>query len=385
MSLLCVGIDHKYVKACLCDQVSGQWRLIAWLNEQAPVAMTDDLQIEVEPTVVTSKVRWAAATLGRFLDHDLLLNLPPQSADGQRSAPYSVERVLLTVSPLAPSRVWVMALTPLWLSLLEDLIQSVEAHLVGVTICDHRMNSLLCSRDLALAAPDLIVVCGGYDIDGSTPPTLGLMAQVLGDSLHEHGPVPVIYAGSAQGSREFAHVLQTQIANLELTVVENIVPQPDLFRGDSLHATLLEFCYRTSQNSLGEEIRNWSPSGSDWGSHSVNFLRVLQLWQAQFQPGSPVHGVHYSGDNRVHVLLNGSGPDSVQTAHGSSVYQPDAVSQWPEPLVVSGIIAFQSDSQLGCVNDPRGFMPLLAPMFDIHPEAAWSILTQELLVPATPV
>ncbi len=374
---LCVGIDHAYVRACLCDRVAGQWRLIAWLNEQAPVVSADDLHIEVEPSLVTSRIRWAAATLGRFLEHDLL----PDPDQTQHATAYTVERTLLTVTPLPPRRIWVMALTPLWLSVLEDLIQSVEAHLIGVTIWDHRMNSLVCSRDLALACPDLIVVCGGYDMARIPLRSLGTMAQALADNMNEHGLLPVVYAGSREVSREFADILRTRVPNLDLTVVANLVPQPDFIQGDPLHTALHEFCIRTAQNAVtATDSRAWLAPGAGWGSHSVHFMRMLQLWQARYRSALPVHGIHYSGGNRIHVLLDGAG--SVQIAHTHGLYQPDAVQSWPQPMVVSGQATFQGQADPNCVYDPRGFMPLLAPMYDIDPTAVGSILAQDLLTPA---
>ncbi len=384
-ALLCVGIDHRYVKACLCDQVAGQWRLVAWLNEQAPAPSTSDLQIDVEPTLVTSRVHWAASTLGRFLDHDLLQALSPASRD-RSPAVYAVEQVLLTVSPLPPRRVWVMALTPLWLSVLEDLIQSLEAHLVGVTLCDHRLNALVCSRDLALAAPDLVIVCGGYDISATVRQTLDWAAQVLADSLNESGPVPVIYAGSRQASASFAQILQTQVTGVELTVVDNVVPRPEYIQGDPLHAALHEFCIRTAHSAISDEdVQTWLAPSTGWGSHSMNFIRVLQLWQSCSRPGQRVHGVYHAGGNRLHVLLDDTGAGSIQTAHASGAHQPDAVNQWPAPVIVSGRLGFHITLHADCVYDPRGFMPLLAPMHDLVPEAIEPILDQDLLVPATVV
>ncbi len=196
------------------------------------------------------------------------------------------------------------------------------------------------------------------------------MARILADSLNECGPLPVIYAGSQLAAASFAQTLQTQVASLELTVVDNIVPQPDYIQGDSLHAALQEFCTRTSQSAVrDEDVQAWLPPSAGWGSHSTNFIRVLQLWQARNKPGRPVHGVYHSGGNRVHVLLDDTGSGAVQTAHASGAHQPDAVNLWPAPVVVSGRMGFHASPQHDCVYDPRGFMPLLAPLYDIAPEA----------------
>lgn len=379
--LLCVGMDDVYVKACLCDRVAGQWRLISWLDEQTPWADRSELRIDAGQDRLTSKIRWAADVLGQFLGCDLGSALPTSESDQADAArtDYVLDQVLLTVNPLPPLRVWAWLLTPLPLPAVEDALHASESYLAGVSLLDPHAPPWRLRQDLALGHPDLLLICGGYDAETGLVPDLAPIARLLGACLEQmDASLPVMYAGSDRYAQAFAEALQQSGRNDHLIAVRNVAPHPAYVQGEPLRAALREHDRRRMQAAWTEnETRTWWRGSVPPRTQGENFVCSLRVWQGQCRPDVPVHGLLRSGTGDLHALLPAQAEDPIALYRGT-VNGPLPLD-WPPVHLISGGADPTAAGAAEAVRDPHGFMPLIAPLFDVNPEAAWSVLSRDLL------
>lgn len=379
--ILCVGMDDVYVKACLCDRVAGQWRLISWLDEQTPWADRSELRIDVGQGRLTPKIRWAADALSQFLGCDLWSALPLADADRADATrtDYALEQVLLTVNLLPPLRVWAWLPTPLHLPAVEDALHASESYLAGVSLFDPHASPWRLRQDLALSHPDLLLICGGYDADTGLVPDLAPVARLLGACLEQmDASLTVMYAGSDRFAQAFAETLPQSGRSDPLIAVRNVAPHPAYVQGEPLRSALRAHGQRRVQAALTEdETRMWWRGSVAPRTQGENFVRSLRVWQGQCRPAVPVHGLLRSGTGDLHALLPAQEEDPVALYRGTA--NGPLPLDWPPVHLISGWADPTAEGAAEAVREPHGFMPLIAPLFDVNPEAAWSILSRDLL------
>ena len=377
--ILCVGIDDGHVKACLCDQVSGNWRLVTWLAEQTPLADRATFERTLEGDSVTASVHWTLNTLSQFMGCNLQHALLPR--DETRGAEYQLEELLLTASARPPLRVWVMALTPLWVPRLEEVVHSLSAHVVGVTLLKEDMPAWRLRQELHSGRPDLLLICGGHDgaskMGHGIRSAIPLLAECL--ALYESS-LQIIYAGQSEFGPEFQEAVRAA-GMFDALLIPNIFPRPEYFRFNPLQDALKDIRGRREFQGIGKIAgRAWGLEAGDVKSVAESFTGGLRVWQGREQPGADLHGILESAGRRLHVLLPADVQKPTKIWHGMGPEPPDQLKDWPPVGLASGLGLSNFSGVEIPECDPKGFLPLIAPLFARDPAAAWSILTKDLLM-----
>ena len=269
--ILCVGIDDGHVKACLCDQVSGAWRLVNWLVEQTPLAERAQFEAEADRETVVPSIQWALNTLGQFMGCDLQhALLPQQQAHESSSAAYQLDRVLLTASASPPLTVWVMTLTPLWLPRLEEIVHSQRAHVIGVTLLQGNLPAWRLRQELLSGQPDLLLICGGYDGEPEKrqdrSSTVSLLTECL--ALYE-SPLQIVFAGQSEFAPELLEGIRAG-GRFEPVAIPNISPHPEYFRFGPLQEVLAALQSAREVQGIGMD------AAQTWGLEEVGLLSISE-------------------------------------------------------------------------------------------------------------
>ncbi len=380
--ILCVGIDDGHVKACLCDQVSGSWRLVNWLVEQIPPAERAEAAVETERGTVVSSVQWVLNTLSQFTGCDLQSALLPQpQASASDSAAYRLDKVWLTASVNPPLTVWIMTLTPLWLPQLEEIVHGQSAHVVGVTLLQGDLPAWRLRQELLSGRPDLLLICGGYESEpepgqGRSSP-VSVLTECL--ALYEN-PLQIVFAGQSAGAAELLAGIRAA-GRFEPVAIPNIAPHPAYFRFRPLQEALAALQHEREVRRLGmDAARTWGAAEIGLLSVSESFTRALRVWQSRRHPAAELHGVLASAHRRLHVLLPAAADQPAAVWHGVGPGVPEQLKHWPPVGLASGLGPAGFPRQEMPVCEPRGFLPLITPLLATDPAAGWSVLTRDLLV-----
>ncbi len=380
--ILCVGIDDGHVKACLCDQVSGSWRLVNWLVEQTPLAERARFEAAAGRETVAPSIQWALNTLGQFMGCDLQhALLPPRPVPASDSAAYQLGRVLLTASASPPLTVWVMTLTPLWLSKLEEVVHSQPAHVVGVTLLQGNLPAWRLRQELLSGQPDLLLICGGHDGEPEKgqgrSSTVSLLTECL--ALYE-SPLQIVFAGQSEFAPELLEGIRAG-GRFAPVAIPNISPHPEYFRFGPLQEVLATLHRARESQRIGTgAAQAWGLEDIGLLSVSESFTRALRVWQSRRHPDAELHGVLESAHRRLHVRLPAATHQPAAVWHGVGPELPDQLQDWPPVGLASGLGPASFPRGEVPVCEPKGFLPLIAPLFAMDPAAGWSILTQDLLV-----
>ncbi len=377
--ILCVGLDDGHVKACLCDQVSGAWRLVNWLVEQTPQAEQALCEAEAAGATVLPGMQWVLNTLGQFMGCDLQHAWLP--ARESHAATYRLDSVLLTASVRPPLKVWVITRTPLWLPQLEAAVHSQPAHVIGVTLLQGELPAWRLRQELRSGQPDLLLVCGGYEEEPEPAQGRNSTVSVLTECLALYqSPLQIVFAGQSALAPEFRAGIRVA-GRFDPVAIPNIAPHPAYFRFGPLQEMLAAVHRAREVRGIGRRaMEAWGPGKFDLLSVSESFTRALRVWQGRRHPDTALHGVLESAHRRLHVLLPAAAHQPATVWHGMGSVLPAQLQDWPPVRLASGLgPASFPDSEMP-VCEPRGFLPLIAPLFATDPAAAWSILTQDLLV-----
>lgn len=380
--ILCIGIDDSHVKACLCQQVSGDWRLASWLEEQTPLLDRAQFLTQGERRTVSSHVLWAMETLGHFLGCDLQRALlPALRAKESHAAQFKLDRILVTASLSAPLKVWVLALTSLALDDLKAAIHGQGAHVIGVTLLGESLPAWRLRMEITKAQPDLLLICGGYD--GGFEHRIGsdFLIPLLHECLESYeSPLQVIYAGRSEIAEDFQATLSA-VGRIKPISIPNISPHPEYFRFGPLQEALAAWQEERDLQDFNELATHaWGLEETGMPTMAESFTGGLRVWQGHSRPRERLHGVLQSAGRRLHVLLPANTDDSALIWHALGEELPDQLKDWPPVGLASGLSPSSFSGKEMPILDPNGFLPLIAPLFAMEPEAAWSVLTQDLLV-----
>lgn len=374
-TLLAVGIDGTYARACLLEDILGSYRLAAWLTlpRQGARHLGDE---------VAALCRQLGSRLGRRLWDDAHQRPLLTSADPTRYPP--VAQLTVTLSPRPPLRVWVVALSAGY---------SLEAALLAVTAAPAEVighTLLTVDGDLgALAAtlramrPDALLLVGGYDQAKATaqPALTALVGVVVGAlaRLPARARPSVIYAGN-QGAA--THV-QTQFAQAggAFTAVPNVMPAPNQLRQDAAAAALDALYWQRCRQLDGfATLKQWHTSPAAVTSLEASFARLVQTWLALHQLRD-LHGIYTGGPRRLHVWANEASPD-VTVLYADAQTPVRLPAGWPVAGLLSGVwsakIALPAGVQWW---DRSGLAPLVASLAPVAPAAAVQTLRHDLLLP----
>lgn len=373
-TLMAMSIDNRFARACLLENISGVYRLAAWLT--LPNAGETHLGNRV-----ANLCRQLGNRLGRRLwderNHFPLLT----SIDPTRHPPLA--QLTFTVNPRPPLRLWIVGLTRTY-SIEAGRLATIgsAAQVIGHSYLTVDMNVEQLSQTLLQHAPDVVVVVGGYDtkpLESHRP--LHILSRLVAGAIRR---IPrrkrpaVFYAGNHWAAPEVEmHLSETDTF---VATVPNVMPTAALVRQDTLTRSLDDYYWQLCQRVDGFSLlERWHTSHVAMTTIETNFVRLVQTWMALHNQAE-LYGL-YCGERWLHVWASESqqevalvytDPDPAHT------YLPG----WPAPGLISGAWPEQVTLPPSVRwLDRSGLAPVVAALAPVAPESTYQALNQDLLLP----
>jgi hypothetical protein len=373
-TLMALSLDSRFGRACLLENISGVYRLAAWITlpRQGEHHLGDQ---------VAAVCRSLGNRLGRRLwderNHFPLLT----SIDPTRYPPLA--QLAITINPRPPLRVWLAGVTPTFsLEAARLAAMSSSAQVIGQSYLSVEMTVEQLAQLFVQQRPDVVVVVGGYDTQElSTHRSLHLLSALIAGAVQRvprRSRPALFYAGNHWASPEVETILHG--ADSSLTVVPNVMPDAALVRQDLIAGALADYywqlCRRTDGFSL---LERWHTSPAAMTTIEANFVRLVQTWMA-LHNRAELYGL-LCGDRWLHVWANEaqeevavlySDPDPNQVTLPGWPALGLVSGAWPDPVPLPSTVRWL---------DRSGFGPVVATLGPISPSATYQVLSQDLLLP----
>ncbi|MEZ4635707.1 MAG: glutamate mutase L [Caldilineaceae bacterium] len=195
-AILALGMDVQQVSALLLEPVDGAHRVVG--RHALPIRVSDG---ETFPPL--ERLAQVCRQLGRRLGRPLWLpsGEGPAMSDADPALGLALAHVVAVADPLPPLRVLVAGLsTGESLAAAQEALASAPCDVVALCRPGAYDDVAGLRDDIANAAPDAIVVCGGYDVPGGAArgPALALselVAQAV-RLLRVERPPLMVFAGN---------------------------------------------------------------------------------------------------------------------------------------------------------------------------------------------
>ena len=374
-SLLALSVEPTWTRACLLENISGQYRLAGWLSMQR----TPELEMTQQ---LASTCRRLGARLGRqFWDE---ANDAPllQSDDPMRLPPF--EQVAVVASPRPPVRVWLAGLSDgISLAVARQALISSPAQLVGSTCLTVDANSGQLALELGEAQPEALVIVGGYDDPApDAQHSLLWLCKIVGQALARMAPPQrptIFYAGNRWASVAAESLLRAGEGPVQMQVLNNLQPVPGVMRQAELAVALGYFYWRLCEWVPGfTTIRRWVTSPGQMTNLETSFAQLTQAW-LNYQQLIDLHAL-YCGENEwLHVWAT-QAQNGVQMRFVQPKTRPPELNDWPPLQLVSGDWPLQLWAPPATYWwDHNGLAPLLAGIGQVAPLAMLQVLSLDLL------
>jgi hypothetical protein len=373
-TLMALSIDNRFGRACLLENISGVYRLAAWITmaHQGQRHLGDQ---------VANLCRQLGSRLGRRLWDERNQFPLLTSVDPTRHPPLA--QLAITISPRPPLRVWVVGLTPTYsveagrLATMGSVAQVIGQSYLTV---DTTVEQL--SHTLRQQTPDVVVVVGGYDTQSvATHRPLHILSSLVAGALQRiprRSRPALLYAGNQWAAPEVEVILYGTDRLVDL--VPNVMPSAALVRQDALARALDDhywlLCRRLDGFSL---LERWHTSPVDMTTIEANFVRLVQMWMALHNLAE-LYGL-YCGERWLHVWASEAQPE-VAIAYSdpdpAQVFLPGwpalglASGAWPDAVALPPSVRWW---------DRSGLAPVVAALGPVSPAATYQALSQDLLLP----
>jgi hypothetical protein len=373
-TLMALSIDNRFGRACLLENISGVYRLAAWIT------MANQGQRHLGDQVA-NLCRQLGSRLGRRLwdernQFPLLTSIDPTRHP-------ALAQLALTISPRPPLRIWVVGLTPTYsveagrLATLGSGVQVIgQSYLTVDTTVEQLSHTLLQQR------PDVVVVVGGYDTQSlATHRPLHILSSLVAGALQRmprRSRPALFYAGNQWAAPEVEVILDGTETLVDL--VPNVMPSAALVRQDALARALDDhywlLCRRLDGFSL---LERWHTSPVDMTTIEANFVRLVQMWMALHNLAE-LYGL-YCGERWLHVWTSEAQQEVAVTyseADLAKAFLPGwpalglASGAWPDPVALPPSVRWW---------DRSGLAPVVAALGPVAPAATYQALSQDLLLP----
>lgn len=372
-TLLAMGIDSRYGRACLLENIGGVYRLAAWLTlpRQGERHLSDQ---------VANLCRQLGSRLGRRLwdeqNHMPLLS----SSDPTRYPPLA--QLVLTLSPRPPLRVWLAGLTPTYsVEAARLAVMGSAAQVVGQSHLTVETNVEQLSQDLLQQRPDVVVLVGGYDTQSTeTHRPLHRLSALLAGALQRvprRNRPALFYAGNHWATTEVQLILQG--ADAIVAPIANVMPNATLVRQDALAHALDEYHWRLCRRIDGfQTLERWHTSPAPMTTIEDNFVRLAQTWMALHN--QPELYALYCGERWLHVWATES-----QAEVALAYSDPDAGQLAPPGWPALGLVSGPWTERFPLPPSVRwwdrsGFAPIVGALGPVAPAAIYQALSQDLLL-----
>ena len=373
-TLLALGIDGHYGRACLLENIRGVYRLAAWLT----IPRQGERHLGNQ---VASICRQLGSRLGRRL-WDEQNHMPLLSSDDPTRYP-PLAQLVMALSPRPALRVWLAGLTPNYsieaarLAVLSSAAQVVgQSHLTVDTNVEQLSQSLLEQR------PDVVILLGGYDTQSAPAHRpLHLLSTLVAGALQRiprRSRPALFYAGNHWAAGEVQAILHS--ADAIVAAVPNVMPNPTLVRQDALAHALDEYYWRLCRRLDGFSLlERWHTSPAPMTTLEDNFIRLTQTWMALHNQAE-LYAL-YCGERWMHVWATEAQAE-VAVAYSDPDSGQFSPPGWPPLGLVSGLWPDRSPLPASVRWwDRSGFAPIVAALGPVAPAAIYQTLSQDLLLP----
>lgn len=372
--LLALSAEVAGTRACFIEPVDGRHRLVGWLNLARSSEVTLPLQL-------AETCRRLGQRLGCALwDEDL--NMPfMRSINPVRFPP--VQGVSTTISARGPLRVFLAVLSsPLSGVAARAAVAAAPCAVAGEVAYDTSLDVGQVATLLTNAQPDVLVIAGGFD--RAAPETTAavytlcrMMAQALARVPRSVRPI-VLFAGSAAAAPGVNQVVKAIDASLNVEIVDNVLPEPEVMRRAALARALTYHFWRLTQRIIGfRDMARWATSPGQIVTVESAFAQMMQAW-AWHRELPWVHGLYCAPAWWLHVWtgMSRQGAQLLYTEPGS---RPAALNEWPPLALVCGDWPTQEWVQPARAWwDRRALGPVIAALGQIAPHAMMDVLEHDI-------
>ena len=303
------------------------------------------------------------------------------SEDNVRRPPLA--HVAIAASPRPRVRIWLAGLSSSQsIDSLRTALVSSPAEVAGTTLFRADLDTAELTDLLTDAAPDMVVIAGGYDNpDSDTHAPLLELCLRIGQALARTAPAQrpaVVFAGN----RWAASAAGDSIRNIGggiLDVVENVQPAPGFVHKAPLARAVSLHYWRLCRRLPGFlELSRWVTSPGHISSQESSFAQLAQVWM-EYQQLPELHGLWCGPAWWLHVRTNRS-QGGLQLRYVEPQQRPTDLAEWPPLQLVSG--EWPEDlwprSSLSWW-DRSGMAPMIAAVGQVDPQAMLQILRTDVL------
>lgn len=329
-SILALGVEIHRVRACLLEEVSGVYRLAAWHS----LARTRDTNLA---TLSAELCLQLGTRIGRQLVD--APGLAPFQADDDAVHSPPIEHVAVVASPSPQLRVWIAGLSlGQSMAATYEALCSSPARLIGHTVLGPAIQVTALAESLVTAAPDLLVIAGGFDDPSpATHHALVELSRLLGRALYRLAPAQrpaVVYAGNRWAAPHAAEAVQSAGGGT-VEAVANVQPAPALLQKTALAQACYFHYERLCRRTPGfRELSRWVTPPGHMLSQESSFTQLVRLWM-ELHELPALHGLYCAPLWWLHVWAT-RGEPGVQIRFVEPQTRPPDAQSWPPLQLVSG-------------------------------------------------
>jgi len=373
-SILALGVEVNALRACLLEEISGSYRLAAWSNvpRRAEVGLAEQSG---------DLLQRLGQRLHRQLWNPAERNPLVASEDGVRQPP--LEHVSVTASPRPHVRVWLAGLAPTRsMAAAQEALTGSPAHIIGHTAYTADLQIGALADSLAIAAPEMVVIAGGFDnaeVAGQEP--LLELCRIFGQALARSAPSQrpaVVFAGNRWVAPRAVELLQAA-SGATVEAVENVQPAPGRIYRAALAQAVSFYYWRLCRRTAGfREISRWATSPGHISSLETSFAQLVQVWM-ELHDLPELHGLYCGPAWWLHVCT-GRSQSGANLCYVEPGTRPEALENWPALQLVSGEWPVQLWPQPRQYWwDRSGFAATVATAGQVAPQAMLQVMSADLL------
>lgn len=373
-SLVALAINVASVRACLLENVGGRYRLAAWSS-----APRSDGATLVESSAAV--LRQMEQRLGRELWDDRAGAPMLYGEDNVRRPPLA--HVAIAASPRPLVRTWLAGLSSSQsIDSLRTALASSPAETCGSTLFRADLDTPQLTDQLTDAAPDMVVIAGGYDNpDSDTHAPLLELCLRIGQALARAAPAQrpaVVFAGNRWAAAAAGELIRN-VGGGALDAVENVQPAPGFVHKAPLARAVNLHYWRLSRRLPGFlELSRWVTSPGHISSQESCFAQLVQVWM-EHQQLQDLHGLWCGPAWWLHVWASRS-QGGLQLRYVEPHQRPSDLSEWPPLQLVSGDWPEELWPRTPLSWwDRSGMAPMIASVGQVDPQAMIQVLRTDVL------
>jgi hypothetical protein len=379
-TLLALGVEPEGVRACLLDNVSGQYRLIGWVGIQKDPALE-----------MTQQLGDACQRLGTRLGRQLWQTTqegPLTSSEDEIRYP-ALSQVVAGIMPRPRLRVWLVGLShSLGLHPLAQAVTGSPVQIVGQTQLMANLTSGQLLHTFLAAQPEAIVLVGGYDDPApAIQNALLFLSKVVGQAVARLAPgqrPKLFYAGNQFAAEQASALLNAGDGPLQVECLENFQPAPGVIQSTALlHALTLHY-WRQCQRVPGfAQLSRWVTPPAQVTNLASSFTQLTQAWLV-YQRLADLHSLYCTNEWWLHVWV--SQRAGLRRCFVEPQTQPASLNAWPATQLLCGDGRQRTRTAAPWPAlrwwDRNGLAPIIATVGQVAPLAMLQVCQNDLFAPA---